>query len=73
MSNLQPNAQEAEAARELAEARFKEREARRVDAPKAIAEYYAAQKAAIDRISGLRAQRLARDEKAPLKHTQARP
>lgn len=61
MSHTQRNAREIEAARKRGE-RLKAREAQQADAPKAVAEYYAAQQAAIDRIGVLRAQRLARDK-----------
>jgi hypothetical protein len=64
MSEILPTPKEAEAARKRAEARFKEREAQRADAPKAVADYYAAQQATIDRIGALRAKRLARDRKS---------
>jgi hypothetical protein len=63
MADRQPNAQATEAARKRAEEKFKVRADQRADAPKARAEYYAAQQAAIDRMSVLRAQRLARDQK----------
>jgi hypothetical protein len=63
MADRQPNAQASEAARKRAEAIFKARvAAQKADVPKARAEYYAAQQAAIDRMSALRAQRLARDK-----------
>jgi hypothetical protein len=71
MSHTQPNTRAA--ARKCAEASFKGREAQKADMPKATVAYYAAQQAAIDRISALRAQRLARIEKAPLKRMRARP
>jgi hypothetical protein len=61
MSHTLPNTREIAAARKVAEERLKAREAQKADAPKAVLDYYAPQKAAIDRISVLRAQRLARD------------
>jgi hypothetical protein len=63
MPDRRPNTQEAKQARKRAEEKFKARAARESDAPKAVAEYYAAQQAAIDRIGALRAKRLARDKK----------
>jgi hypothetical protein len=50
-----------DAARARAEALFSRREAQQADAPKAIAEYRAAQQAALARMHELRALRLARD------------
>lgn len=51
--------------RELAraEARFKSKQARDADAPKAVQEYRAAQKAALARMHQLRELRLAREAK----------
>jgi hypothetical protein len=63
MQNTQPKPREIEEARKRAEKRFKVRAAQKADAPKAIVEYYATQQAAIDRISALRAQRLASERK----------
>jgi hypothetical protein len=48
-------------ARARAEALFKRREEQRADAPVAMAEYRAAQQAALDRMHELRRLRLARD------------
>jgi hypothetical protein len=58
------SAQAIKAARKRAQQRFKTRMAQKNDAPRAVAEYYATQQAAIDRISGLREQRLERERKA---------
>ena len=58
------NAQEVKAARKRAEERFKTRMAQKEDAPRAVTEYYAAQQAAIDRISSLREQRLTIERQA---------
>jgi hypothetical protein len=64
MPNTQPNTREIRAERKRAEDRFKSRVAQKADAPKAVAEYYATQQAAIDRIGALREQRLALEKKA---------
>lgn len=50
-----------DAKRARAEALFKTREAQKADAPGAMGEYRAAQRAAYDRMRELRALRLARD------------
>jgi hypothetical protein len=63
MFNRQPPTRKIEAARKRAEEKFKVREIQKADTPSAVAEYYAAQRAAIDRMNVLRAQRLARDRK----------
>jgi hypothetical protein len=52
------------AARSRAEAMFKHRQQQAADAPKAMAEYREAERAKFDRISQLRALRLARDARA---------
>jgi hypothetical protein len=52
------------AARARAEAMFKHRQQQAADAPKAMAEYRAAERAKYDRMSRLRALRLARDSRA---------
>lgn len=49
-------------ARQRAEVSFKRREQQRADAPIAMQEYRAAQKAALDRMQHLRELRLARDQ-----------
>jgi hypothetical protein len=64
MPNTQPSTQEIRAARKRANDRLKSRMAQKADAPKAVAEYYATQQAAIDRIGALREQRLALEKKA---------
>jgi hypothetical protein len=56
MSKTQPQSPQAKRL-----AFLKRREEQRADAPKAMAEYRAAQQAAIDRMPQLRAQRLARE------------
>ena len=47
--------------RERAERRFKAREAQKADAPKALADYYAAEQRARERMHELRRLRLARE------------
>jgi hypothetical protein len=63
MPDRRPNTQETKKARKRAEEKFKARAAQESEAQKSVAEYYATQQAAIDRISELRAKRLARDKK----------
>jgi len=53
------------AARARAEAMFKHRQEQAADAPKAMAEYRAAERARYDRMGQLRELRLARDVRLP--------
>ncbi len=64
---VMPHNTEAERAR--AERIFKNREKRKADAPKAVADYYAAQQSIVDRTRRLREERLAREANATNKGT----